>query len=358
MNRSIAALVLLAATACASKEAPAAFAGPVAASGSAPNVSKDPGAAMATVNGVVITAKEVDDQLKGQLTKMETEYVQRMYDMRKNAIEGMIAQKLTEAEAKKKGVAAEELFRKEVESRTKPPTSQELTAYYEAHKDQIPYPFEQIKERLSEMMFNEARQKAARDYLDGLRKTAKVEVLLQAPEVERVQVAADGPAKGPADAPITIVEFSDFQCPFCSRVLPTVQQVLAEYKGKVKFVYRDYPLSFHEDAPKAGEAGQCANEQGKFWEMHDKLYASQQQGLKVPDLKKYAGAIGLDQKKFDECLDSGRMAATVQKNMAAGEAAGVNGTPAFFINGVLISGAQPFQAFKDVIDRELKVAQK
>lgn len=162
----------------------------------------------------------------------------------------------------------------------------------------------------------------------------------------------DDPSIGPEDAPVTIVEFSDYQCPFCARAEPTIEQVLKEYEGKVRLVYRDFPLSFHQNAQKAAEATECADEQGKFWEYHDKLFENQD-ALDVNNLKQYAKDLGLDSSKFDNCLDSGKYTEEVQKDLADGQSLGVSGTPAFFINGRLVSGAQPFSAFKQVIDGEL-----
>jgi protein-disulfide isomerase len=158
--------------------------------------------------------------------------------------------------------------------------------------------------------------------------------------------------RGEASAPITIVEFADFECPYCSRAAETVEKVRAAYPGKVKLVFRHFPLSFHPKAPKAAEAAACADEQGKFWQMHDALFEGQD--LELEAMKANAQRLGLDAAKFDACLDSGRMAALVKRDQAAGNKAGVTGTPAFFINGVMLSGAQPEEAFHKVIDEELK----
>jgi protein-disulfide isomerase len=151
------------------------------------------------------------------------------------------------------------------------------------------------------------------------------------------------------------VEFSDFECPYCARFYrETLGQIDSEYieTGKVKMVYRDFPLGFHKQAQKAAEAAECAGEQGKFWEMHDILFEKGVSGG-VTSFKQYAKDIGLNNEKFDECLDSGAMAEEVKKDMKDGSDAGVSGTPAFFINGKLITGAQPFSKFKEVIDAEL-----
>jgi len=179
---------------------------------------------------------------------------------------------------------------------------------------------------------------------------AKIEVLLEQPAVD---VAAVGPSMGPETAPVTIVEFSDFQCPFCSKAEPTIKRVLADYAGKVRFVFRDYPLPFHEHAEKASEASHCAEEQGVYWPMHDALFANQDK-LDVEGLKKLgAGVTGMDQAKFDRCLDSGEMRDQVATNEKAGEAVGVSGTPHFFVNGHSLDGAQPYEEFRKAIDREL-----
>jgi protein-disulfide isomerase len=166
----------------------------------------------------------------------------------------------------------------------------------------------------------------------------------------------DDPSIGPKDAKVVIIEFSDFQCPFCSKAESTVKQILAEYEGKVRFVYRDYPLSFHQFAQKAAEAAECADEQGKFWEYHDLLFDKQNEWSSngVLSFKQYAKDIGLDSQKFDQCLDSGQMASEVKKDFSDGQSYGVNGTPAFFVNGEMISGAQPFSVFKQKIDALLK----
>lgn len=176
----------------------------------------------------------------------------------------------------------------------------------------------------------------------------------QTPDIE---VSADkDPVKGEENAPVTIVEFSDFECSYCGRFYTqTLGLIEEEYieTGKVKFVYKDFPLtSIHSNAQKAAEAGECADEQGKFWEMHDKLF---EEGVKggVETFKEYAEEIGLNTEKFNECIDSGKMAEEVAEDLQEGQAAGIRGTPGFIVNGQLISGAQPFSAFKQVIETEL-----
>ncbi len=168
-------------------------------------------------------------------------------------------------------------------------------------------------------------------------------------------LADDDPAKGDPDAPVTIVEFSDFQCPYCRKfyqeTLPLIEERYIS-TGKVRMVYRDFPLGFHEYAQKAAEAGECADEQGKFWEYHDRLF--QTDDLSVDNLKKIAADIGLDAQQFNSCLDSGKYASEVQKDVSDGRKLGVSGTPTFFINGKKIVGAQPFSVFEREIEQALQ----
>ena len=170
------------------------------------------------------------------------------------------------------------------------------------------------------------------------------------------QVSADDdPVKGNPDAPVTIIEFSDFQCPYCasffSDTLPQIEQNYID-TGKVKLVYRDFPLSFHANAEPAAEAAECAGEQGKYWEMHDKLFENQA-SLSAASYKQWAADLGLDTAKFDSCLDSSKYASEIQKDVQDGQAAGVSGTPTFFVNGNKVVGAQPYSVFEQAIEAAL-----
>jgi protein-disulfide isomerase len=173
-----------------------------------------------------------------------------------------------------------------------------------------------------------------------------------APAEKQDITVGDAPIKGAKNAPVTIVEWSDFQCPFCGRVIPTVKQIEDTYKGKVRIAFKHQPLPFHNNAEMAAEAAMAANEQGKFWEMHDKMFANQQ-ALDRPNLEKYAQEIGLNMARFKAALDSSKFKDRIQKDSAEGMKVGANGTPTFFINGQKVEGAQPFDAFKSVIDQAL-----
>jgi len=321
--------------------------------------AEDSNTVVATFGDRKVTLGELDKSLKRDLGQLDRQYREKKHELRETSLEGLIAKELMEAEAKKRGMTEEEVLKTEVEGKVAPASEEEIRAFYDMQnmqaggpgKPALP-PFEQIKDRIGEYLHAQKQQKAVFDFLDQLKKDAGVVVTLAMPEEPPVEVAATGPSKGPANAPVTIVEFSDFQCPFCSRANPAIEQVLATYKDQVRVVFRDFPLPFHDKAQKAAEAGHCAAEQGKFWEMHDQMFANQQ-ALDVDALKGYAKTVGVDEAKFAECLDGDKMAELVKKNMADGEEAGVSGTPAFFINGKMLSGALPFEDFKKAIDAEL-----
>ena len=206
---------------------------------------------------------------------------------------------------------------------------------------------EQMGPQIRQFLTSQRRGEA----MASLRKTAVVDVRLDPP---RASVAATGPSRGPADAPVTIVEFSDYQCPFCSRAEPTVQEVLRRYPTEVRLVYRHFPLdSIHPRARPASEAAACADQQNQFWSYHEKLFANQR-SLGDADLLRYAEEIGLDTEAFESCRQSNEVKQIVSKDQRAGAAAGATGTPAFYINGIHLSGARPIDDFVDVIESELE----
>ena len=161
------------------------------------------------------------------------------------------------------------------------------------------------------------------------------------------------PSRGPENAPVTIVEFSDFECPYCSRVVPTLEQIIETYGDRVRLVFRQFPLNnIHPNAQKAAEASLCANDQGKFWEMHDLMF-KEQKSLELEQLKEKAARLELDVEAFNGCLDSSKYADVVMSDQESASQIGVSGTPALFINGRFLSGAQPYEQLSAVIDEEL-----
>lgn len=317
----------------------------------APNVNRP----VAKIGDQVITEGELLAAAKGPLGKLEAEHAEQVHAAKSQALDELIEKRLVEAQAKTEGITPEKLVEREVTRKSGPePSAQEVQDFYERVKASgrpVP-PFEMVKEEIAGIMKERGSDDARKAFIGGLRAKAKVETMLPPLLPPKVDIAAEGPSKGPAKAPVTIVAFSDFECPYCSRAEDTVRQVMDAYKDKVRLVYRDFPLPFHGNAQKASEAALCAGEQGKYWEMHAKLFANQS-ALGVSQLKDHAKGLGLDATKFDGCLDSGQKAPLVAASKKAGDEAGVTGTPAFFINGRLIAGAQPFERFKEIIDHEL-----
>ena len=323
-----------------------ALAGPLRAAES-PRAAEGGSKPLALVGGVPITEADVDRAADAQLRELRS----REAAIRSQALEELIAQRLLDKEAAARGMALSALWKVEVED--KAGVSQaEVRDLYQTNKDKMGGMSEAdaMKQIESRLLPQRQRERQA-VFVRELRQKAGVKVLLGP---TRVAVDVTGrPIRGNKDAPVTIVEFSDFQCPFCSRARPTVNKVRETYGDKVRIIFRNFPLSIHPQALKAGEAAACAGEQGKFWEMHDRLFANQNK-LQVADLKEHAGALGLDAAAFTQCLDSGRHTADMQKDVEAGAGYGVSGTPSFFINGRPVVGAQPFEGFAQVIDDELE----
>jgi protein-disulfide isomerase len=321
------------------------------------SVAMDPGAKVAEVDGQPITYGDLqnDKEVGPKVRQAEVKALTDLYDQRRGLLDELISRRLLEGEAKAAGKTLDQWFQTDYVNTVAEPTDAEAQAFYEEHKAQIPpgQSFDDLKPRLKQAVKQQKLRDNMGKMLEQLKEKHKVAVALEAPDLPRIEVEAKGPSRGPSGAPVTIVEFSDFQCPFCGREYPVVEKLMKEYDGKVRLVFRHYPLDFHPFAEKAAEAGACAADQGKFWELHNAMFSNQQK-LAVDDLKGYAKTAGLDAAKFDKCLDSGEKKAQVEADQKAGNAAGVNGTPAFFVNGVFINGAVPYEQMKQAVDRELK----
>jgi protein-disulfide isomerase len=302
---------------------------------------------IATVNGQPITEAQVRENGAAQFKQLDRDYEQNKYQLLQGQLEQLVQDRLLDAEAAAKGVTKDQLL---ADIKPAEVTDAAVDAFYEENKARIPQPKEQVAGQIRQYLQQRGQFEAREKFFEGLEAKYKVEMKL---EPLRTEVAAIGPAKGPATAPVTIVEFSDFQCPFCARLIPTLDQVTAKYGDKVRVVFRQFPLAMHAQAQKAAEASLCANEQGKFWELHDAMFKNQQQ-LAVENLKAKAVELGLNAESFNSCLDSGKFQGQVAEDMEAGTAAGVSGTPALFVNGRFINGAVPLEQITEVIDDELR----
>ena len=306
---------------------------------------------LASVNGKAISSAEVEKPIAADLAKLEAQ----IYELKKNKLNTLIDEQLLAQEAAKRGITTAALLQAEVTSKSSAVTDEEVAVYYGANQAKLQKDLNAWRDQIRTFLNAQKAGERRTAFLDQLRAQHKVEVFLKAPAIFRAEIVTAGAyMKGPADAPIQLVEFSDFHCPFCKRVEPTLGQVLARYDGKIRFVYKDFPLdSLHPGARAAAEAARCAGEQGKFWEFHEKVYAGAADSS-AATMQAYAQQVGLDAAKFEACRSSRKYQSEVQVDVAEGTKLGVNGTPGFFINGRFLSGAQPLEAFAKIIDEELQ----
>jgi protein-disulfide isomerase len=293
------------------------------------------------------TIYDSDLAVEGQLQSLRSQE----YEIKRKALDPLIEQKLLENAAKEKGVTTEQLLHQEVDAKVQDPSDDEIKGFYLAQSARLNRPLDDaLKAQLRQAVRQSQMTQLREDFMKRLREQNKVVVLLSPP---RVQVAYDAKRlRGNAKAPVMIVEFSDYQCPYCHQIEPTIKNLIAKYGDKISLSYRDFPLSaIHPQAMIAAEASRCALEQGKFWEYHDQLFTASK--LEKDDLIGYARNLQLDDKQFESCLTSEKFKADIEKDTAEGRKAGVSGTPGFFVNGIEISGAKPQDEFVKIIDDEL-----
>jgi protein-disulfide isomerase len=310
---------------------------------------------LAIVNGTAITNAEVESALGPSLAKLE----EQVYELKRTKLNALIDDTLISVEAKKRGISTDALIQAEVTAKLTPVTDEEIAVFYGANQARLQKDLNAWRAEVRAFLVQQRAAERRQAFAKELRAAGKVDVLLAAPKLIRAEVSTAGAfAKGGAAAPVTIVEFSDFHCPFCKRVQPIVAQVLKKYGDKVRLVYKDFPLdSLHPQARAASEAARCAGEQGKFWEFHDKIYAGGSESS-AATMTQYAKEVAVgDMAKFEACVTSRKYQTVVQRDVAEGIKLGLTGTPGFFINGRLLSGSQPLEAFASIIDAELEQQQ-
>lgn len=295
------------------------------------------------INGAKITRSQLHEQESSALLQARYDF----YKAEQKALYDMIAKRLLDAEAARQKITVDDLLKREVDSKVKDLTEDQLRTVYDvvAPKES----FEVMRIKIQESVRTQRIQKARGLYLDGLREKANVVVLLAPP---RTDVEVGNAARlGPANAPVQLVEFADYECPYCIKVQPELLKLKAEFGDRISVVYKDYPLPMHAHAQKAAEAARCAGAQDKFWQYHDRLFAGAQ--IDVPQLKQLATDMGLDSTKFNTCLESGQQAAAVQKDAAEAQKIGISATPSFFLNGHFFTGAMQYEDMRQMVLREL-----
>jgi len=340
-------LVFAAGLACSSAE--------TASNAQAPAPGSSPDTVVADVAGRRITLKELDAKWEEFDPGEQARAMQLLYQSRRNVLDQLVGDILIENAAKAAGLSTEQFLAQENGKRIKPPTDAEIQQFYAENKERTQgRPFEELKGPIAEFMKSQREQQARAQLVDELTKKGgggAVKVTLEPPRRD-IPLEPHDPARGPAAAPITIIEFSDYQCPYCARVTPTLDKLRTAYPDKIRIVFKDFPLPNHAQAPKAAEGAHCAGEQSKYWEMHDRLFANPQ-ALDVAALKQHATTLGLDQTKFTECLDSSKFGEAVKADMELGSKLGINSTPTLYVNGRPVVGAQPYEYFVAVIEEEL-----
>jgi len=349
----IALVALLPLQACSppSADCPAAAACPAcpSASGAAAAGADD---IVATIGSENITRADLEKQVRSQLTEVDNQ----RYEILEDGLNNMVSEKLLTIEAKEKGKSVEDFQKELMSAPVADPGDAEIQKVYDENKEQLGgKSLDEVKGRISEYLKNQQRAQKAQALLADLR-TRHPTVVKLAPPVVEVADAGRMSRGGGAAAPIQIIAFSDYECPFCKKSEVTMAEVMKAYGDKIRYVHRDYPLPFHQTARPAAETARCAGEQGKFWEVHDALFNEAK--LTAENIPTIATGLGVDKAKLDECLASGRAKTMVDEDMEAGGEAGVSGTPAYFINGRMLSGAQPVDRFKALIDGELAKAGK
>ena len=304
---------------------------------------------LATIKGEAITSGDVEDSLLPMIFDVQ----EQVYKLRRDELELTINDTLLNQEAQKRKITTEALLDAEV--KPKPVTEQQAQTFYDQNKDRVSGDFAQTKDAIKQYLEQIEVRQAERAFVEKLRATATIQVFLVAPESPVFAISTnDQPSLGSADAPVTIVAFTDYQCPSCAAMHPVLEQLVKEYGSKVRLVTRDFPLSQHTEAFKAAEAAEAAREQGKYWE-YIQILLRNQSALSVEKLKGYATELALDRTRFDKALDTGKFAEAVQRDLEDGVKLGINGTPTIFINGRRVS-AKGYEELKATIDAAFKAA--
>lgn len=284
---------------------------------------------LATVNGEPITSEDIENSLRPLIFNVQ----EQVYTLRQREIDLRINDTLLEQEAQKRKITTTSLLDAEASSKVKKVTEADARAFYDENKERIGVEYSLVKDHLMQLLQERETRNAQTDFAQQLRRTASIQTFLTRPEPPVYNIAIDDqPSLGSPTAPVTIIEFTDYQCPSCAATHPLMEKLLKEYDGKVRLVVRDFPLEHHANAYKAAEAAEAAREQGKYWE-YIALLLSNQSKLDVAALKQYAGQLALDRQKFDAALDSGKFADKVQRDIRDGLRLGVDAIPTFFVNG-------------------------
>jgi protein-disulfide isomerase len=340
MKRAVTFLVILLAGLPALAQQPAA-----AASGKMP-VAVPPGT-VALLDGKPISASDLDDVLGSRLLKVR----QQEYQIKSDAIKEYAFKLLEKQQAAKEGISVDELYRRNVTAKLAEPSKDEVSSLVRRYRAQLPQDEEAARAQVVQYLTEQSKQQLEKEFRDSVLASAKLDVLLEPPRAE-ITIDKDDPVVGNPSAPVTLVEFSDFQCPYCRHSQETLKQLRTAYGDKLRMVFKQLPLPMHPQARIGAEAALCAQDQGKYWEMREWMFANQND-LKAEALTAAAKDAKLDADAFAKCLATHATAARIDRDLAEAKDLGATGTPTFFVDGRLLEGAQSYDSFREVIDQEL-----
>jgi len=309
---------------------------------------------VAQIGDHTFSAEEVEERWRADAPVEQARLLQALYDARRAALDALVADYLLDRAAAAAGVSRAQFEATEMARRARPVNEDEVRALYRANpQDNQGRPFEEAAPLLKEFLEDRNRETALAELVAELRRDADLRIMLDAPR-RSIEIAPDDPSQGPVDAPVTLVEFADFECPFCRELAPTLGRLRAAYGDRVRIVWKDFPLtSIHPQAFQSALAALCAHEQGRFWDYHDVLFANQPR-LRAVSLKQYARALGLEPARFDACFDSGKFASKVGDAFGTAARLGLSSTPSVFVNGRIVTGAKSYDVYASIIDEELR----
>jgi protein-disulfide isomerase len=308
---------------------------------------------LAVVNGQNITSADIEDSLRPLIFTVQ----ENTYKLRSQDVERKVNDLLLEQEAQKLKVTTRALLDAEVEAKLHPVTEADAQKFYDENRARIEGDFAKTKEPIMQYLRDTEKQKAIVALAQRLRGAAQIQNFLTPPEPPAYTIATDDqPTKGNPAAKVTLVEFTDYQCPACAQTQPALERIAQEYGDRVRLVVRDFPLHQHENALKAAEAAEAAREQGKYWEYTALLFQNQT-ALQVDKLKEYATRLGLDRAKFDAALDGGKFADKVQRDVLDGQSVGVGGTPTLYLNGRRVADSS-YEGLRTAIESALHAPAK
>lgn len=318
------------------------------------SVAQDQSKVVARIGNLEITLGNLDETWNEEDPRGRNRMLQELYEARLQSLDVLVGNHLIDRAASAQGISRQELLDQEIPARTTPVTDEEADLLYEQNKGRLGgRTLEEVRPEILAALEQQRPIQALRRYMTELRDAAEDVVLTLDPPRQKVEVSDGDRSKGPDNAPVVIVEFSDFECPYCQQATETLNELLKRYPDEIRFVYKDFPLPNHPNAFKAAEAGHCANDQGKFWPFHDILF-ERQEALDLESLKTYAGEIGLDVDVFSTCLEESQHADSVDEDMSVARSYGTSSTPTLFINGRPVFGAMPLEVFDQIVQEELE----